>query len=75
MEVEVFSEETLTGLRRMTSRAYLTFVATDRDGTRMRIPGLILETEQERQRAAEAEVRRAQRLEARRLLEERLARA
>jgi acyl-CoA hydrolase len=75
VEVEVFSEETLTGLRRMTSRAYLTFVATDRDGTRMRIPGLILETEEERQRAAEAEMRRAQRLEARRLLEERLARA
>ena len=75
VEVEVFSEETLTGLRRMTSRAYLTFVATDRDGTRMRIPALILETEEERQRAAEAEVRRAQRLEARRRLEERLARA
>src|ERR671932_1232086 len=26
VEVEVFSEETLTGIRRMTSRAYLTFV-------------------------------------------------
>ena len=32
VEVEVFSEETLTGVRRMTSRAYLTFVAIDRDG-------------------------------------------
>ena len=30
VEVEVFSEETLTGVRRMTSRAFLTFVATDR---------------------------------------------
>jgi acyl-CoA hydrolase len=73
VEVEVFSEETLTGVRRMTSRAYLTFVATDRDGRRTRIPGLILETEEEKRRAGEAEIRRAQRLEARRLLEERLA--
>ena len=71
VEVEVFSEETLTGVRRMTSRAYLTFVATDRDGQRIRIPGLILETEEERRRAAEAEVRRAERLEARKRLEER----
>jgi len=73
VEVEVFSEETLTGVRRMTSRAYLTFVATDRGGQRIRIPGLILRTEAEKQRAAEAELRRAERLKARKLLEERLA--
>jgi acyl-CoA hydrolase len=72
VEVEVFSEETLTGVRRMTSRAYLTFVATDRDGKRLPIPGLILETEEEKRRAAEAEVRRAQRLEARKVLEARI---
>ena len=71
VEVEVFSEETLTGVRRMTSRAYLTFVAIDRDGRRLPIPGLILETEEERRRAAEAEERRAQRLEARKTLEAR----
>jgi acyl-CoA hydrolase len=71
VEVEVFSEETLTGLRRMTSRAYLTFVAIDRDGRRLRIPGLILETADDRQRAAEADVRRADRLKARKALEER----
>ena len=67
--VEVFSEETLTGVRRMTSRAYLTFVAIDRDNQRIKIPQLILETEEEKQRAAEAQVRRAQRLQARRALE------
>ena len=71
-EVEVFSEETLTGVRRLTSRAYLTFVAVDRDGVRMPIPSLILETEDERRRAAEAEVRRAERLKARALLQDRL---
>ena len=68
VEVEVFSEETLTGVRRMTSRAYLTFVAIDREGERIRIPGLILETEAEKCRAAEAELRRAGRLTARKLL-------
>src|SRR5215510_6050361 len=72
VEVEVFSEETLTGVRRMTSRAYLTFVAVDREGCRLPIPGLILETDDERRRASEAEVRRRQRLEARRALEVRL---
>jgi acyl-CoA hydrolase len=72
VEVEVFSEEILTGVRRMTSRAYLTFVATDREGQRIRIPELILETEEERRRAAEAEVRRAERLKAKKLLEARL---
>jgi acyl-CoA hydrolase len=71
VEVEVFSEETLTGVRRMTSRAYLTFVAIDRDGARLPIPGLILETEDEKKKAAEAEVRRAERLEARKALEHR----
>ncbi len=72
VEVEVFSEETLTGRRRMTSRAYLTFVAIDRDGRRLPIPGLLLETAEEKARAQEAEARRVERLRARRLLEERL---
>ena len=72
VEVEVFSEETLTGVRRMTSRAYLTFVAVDRDGQRVTIPGLIVETDEEKRRVQEAEVRRAQRLEAKKALEARL---
>src|SRR3954449_227089 len=42
-EVEVFSEETLTGLRPMPSLAYLTFVAVDRDNRRLTIPPLLLE--------------------------------
>ena len=71
VEVEVFSEETLTGLRRMTSRAYLTFVSIDREGRRVPIPGLVLETDEERQKAADAERRRAERLKARKELESR----
>jgi acyl-CoA hydrolase len=72
VEVEVFSEEILTGVRRMTSRAYLTFVAVDRGGQRQAIPGLVLTTDEERQRAAEASARRVDRLKAREALEKRL---
>ncbi len=70
-EVEVFSEETLTGERRMTSRAYLTFVAIDREGRRVPIPALLLETDEDRRRAAAAELRRAERLRARKALQAR----
>ena len=73
VEVEVFSEETLTGVRRMTSRAYLTFVAVDRGGQRVTIPGLILDTDEDRRRAAEADARRIERLNAREALKERLS--
>jgi acyl-CoA hydrolase len=73
-EVEVFSEEILTGVRRMTSRAYLTFVAIDTDGHRLPVPSLILETASDLQRAAEADVRRAERLKARTSLEGRTGR-
>src|SRR5919106_7758 len=45
VEVEVFSEETLTGRRQMTSRAYLTFVAIDRSGARVRVPPLLVLSE------------------------------
>jgi acyl-CoA hydrolase len=72
VEVEVFSEEILTGVRRMTSRAYLTFVAIDRDGHRHPIPAVILSNADQRQRAAEAEARRAERLDARKALHGRL---
>jgi acyl-CoA hydrolase len=65
VEVEVFSEETLTGIRRLTSRAHLTFVSIDRAGARVPIPGLILETDDEKKKAAEANARRAERLKAR----------
>jgi acyl-CoA hydrolase len=68
VQVEVFSEETLTGVTRMTSRAYLTFVAIDRDGRKVPVPALIVETAEEKQRAEEARVRRAERLKARALL-------
>ena len=69
VEVEVFSEETLTGVRRLTSRAYLTFVSVDRAGRRQAIPPLILATDEERKKAAEADARRSDRLKAKMGLE------
>ena len=66
VEVEVFSEGTLSGVRKLTSRAYLTFVAIDRDGRKLEVPPLLLETDGERRKAAEAEARRAARLAAKR---------
>src|SRR6266852_7604184 len=41
VQVEVFSEETLTGARRLTSRAYLTFVTIAKDGRHVNVPELI----------------------------------
>ena len=68
VEVEVYSEGTQTGERRLTSRAYLTFVAVDRQGNKCPVPPLLLDTEEARQKAADAAVRRAARLEAKRQL-------
>ncbi|MBZ5556960.1 MAG: acyl-CoA thioesterase [Acidobacteriia bacterium] len=62
VQVEVFSEETLTGERRQTSRAFLTFVAIDREGGRVRVPPLLVETDEERRVCAEAQERRKARL-------------
>jgi acyl-CoA hydrolase len=62
VQVDVFSEETLTGKRLLTSRAFLTFVAVDRDGGRVRVPPLLVETDEERKMCEEAQARREQRL-------------
>src|SRR3977135_54614 len=53
--VDVYSEETLTGRRQMTSRAFLTFVAIDRDGHRLKVPPLLVETDEEGRVCGEAE--------------------
>jgi len=64
VEVQVFSEETTTGVQRKTSHAYLTFVAVDHRHQRIPVAPLLLETDDDRRRAAEAEVRRQARLKA-----------
>ena len=62
VQVDVYSEEALTGDRLLTSRAYLTFVAIDGQGGRVPVPPLLLESAEERRTAEEAHVRRAARL-------------
>ena len=61
-QVDVYSEEILTGKRRLTSRAYLTFVAISQDGGRLPVPPLLVETDEDRRVCEEAKARRAERL-------------
>jgi acyl-CoA hydrolase len=65
VQVDVFSEEILTGARQLTSTAFLTFVAIDRAGAKVRVPPLLSETEAERRVCEEARGRRELRLKKR----------
>jgi acyl-CoA hydrolase len=65
VQVDVFSEETLTGKRQMTSTAFLTFVAIDRSGAKVRVPPLVMENEADRRVCEEAHRRRDVRLKKR----------
>jgi acyl-CoA hydrolase len=60
--VKVFSEDYITGHRKHTSSAYLTFVAVDDNLARKPIRPLILETDDDRRRYEEAGERRKIRL-------------
>jgi acyl-CoA hydrolase len=62
VEVEVFSEEIQTGDRKLTSRAYLTFVSLDKDGRPTKVPPLIADTPDDEERCRAAHARRAERL-------------
>ena len=60
--VRVEAERPLTGERRHTSTAYLTMVAVDKQGTPIPVPPLTAESDAERRRQREAELRRGNRL-------------
>ncbi len=60
--VRVEVENLVTGDKQHTASAYLTFVALDKSGSRLAIPPVIPETEDEKRRYEEAEERRAYRL-------------
>jgi acyl-CoA hydrolase len=60
--VRVEAEELLTGRRRHTNSCYLTFVAVDRNGRPIEIPGVVAETPEELRRYQAAEQRRKVRL-------------
>jgi acyl-CoA hydrolase len=71
IRVRVESEDLLTGERRHTSTAYVTFVALDPVTKRpVNVPPLILETDEERAEHARAMERRRLRLERRALTKE-----
>ena len=61
--VRVVAENPMTGECTHTNSAYLVFVALGDDGRPTEVPRLILETDEERRRWAEAEARQAHRLE------------
>lgn len=65
VEVEVFSEAIQTGERKLTSKAYLTFVSLDQGGKPKEVPPLIVETPEDEQRCRDAQARRAERLKRR----------
>lgn len=60
--VRVEAENLLTGQVRHTASAYLSFVAMDKNGVPSEVPPLNLETEEERRRNCEAQIRREARL-------------
>ena len=62
VEVEVFSEAIETGERRLTSKAYLTFVSLDKNGKPAKVPPLLIETADDEQRCRDARARREERL-------------
>jgi len=63
VEVHVEAENLFTGERTHTNSAYIVYVALDEKGKPTEVPRLIAETEEQRRRMREAEVRQAQRLE------------
>ena len=60
--VKVFSENPLTGERKHTTSAYLTYVALDESHRPMPVPPVICETAEERRRFREALARRKSRM-------------
>jgi acyl-CoA hydrolase len=62
VEVEVFSESIISGERKLTSKAYLTFVSLDKKGNSKPVPPLLLESAEDEERSRQAHARRADRL-------------
>jgi acyl-CoA hydrolase len=60
--VRVDTENPRTGERRHANSAYLTMVAVDEEGRPVPVPPLVAETEEQRTREAEAQLRRTNRL-------------
>lgn len=62
VEVNVEAENLYTGQKTHTNSAYLVYVALDQDGHPIEVPGLALETDEERRRWKQGAQRQADRL-------------
>lgn len=62
IEVNVFSEEGLTGEKSFTTSCFLTYVAITQDGRPTEVPGLLLENDDDKQRFEQGEARRLVRM-------------
>jgi acyl-CoA hydrolase len=60
--VEVYSEDSAADVRKHTTTAFLTFVALDEAGKPVPVPPLLVQTDEEKRRFAEAGERRAARV-------------
>lgn len=63
--VEVFAEDYITNTRKYTNKAYVTYVAVDSGGKPVEVPGLLVETEEEKREHEAAARRRSERLKRR----------
>lgn len=62
VEVRVWREDPTSGEKQHTTTAYLTMVAVDEDGRPVRVPPLLVETDEQARRQREADVRRETRM-------------
>lgn len=62
IQVDVYSEEGLTGEKSFTTTCMLTYVAITQDGRPTEVPGLILDTDDDKERFTQGEARRQTRM-------------
>ena len=62
VEVTVWSENPITGERKFTSHAHLTYVALGSDGSHVEVPKVVPETEDEKKRYEDAKKRKEERI-------------
>ncbi|MDE1862151.1 MAG: acyl-CoA thioesterase [Thaumarchaeota archaeon] len=65
IEIRVEAEDMMSGKRTLTNTAYVTVVALNSSGKTMEVPPLLLETEDDKRRFAEGEMRMMQRVKER----------
>lgn len=68
IEVKVESEDIISGIKTITGRAFVTFVALDENGKPQQVPKLALKTEEDQKKFEEGKLRMEQRIENRKKL-------